>query len=228
MKLHHLTILSVAALFALPLISARAQTYDLQFTYNGPFQQGSAVLASPLNYTWNNLDNTTFTDTTGTDTFGFTDTAATAGAEGAPNTDADAGTQNLFASNLYNPGTFTFTLTGLAHDQSYDLVIYAGGNGSTPSTYSVAGEGTTPFTSYTTGASYSISDGNNVAYADFNVVSDDNGTLVVTDNNNGGNGYFSINGFQLAAAPEPSTYVLLGLGGAALLIVRNRRKAQSL
>jgi hypothetical protein len=236
MKLNKSTLVLgiVTALLAIPATSAKAQLFDFQFVYpgadSGLAQSGAAVLGSSADPTWNNLNSTTPTDTTGTVDFTFTETSTlNYGGNGVANPDADPGTGNLFSANLYNPGNIpiTYTIGGLANNQAYTLVLYAGGSGANPANYTITGAST--YTTYNSSDSYSIANGAGNAYAEVNVISSATGTLAVDESTASG-GYTVANGFQLQAesTPEPSTWALLGLGGAVLLFVRNRKKLQSL
>jgi hypothetical protein len=233
MKLNKSTLVLgiVTALLAIPATSAHAQLFDFQFVYpgSGLVQSGAAALGSSADPAWNNLNSTTLTDTTGTVDCTFAETSGVNyGGNNTANPDADPGTGNLFSANLYNPPSndITYTIGGLADNQAYTLVLYAGGSGANPANYTVTGAGT--YTTYNSSDSYSIANGAGNAYAEVNVISSASGTLAVDEASAGG--YTVANGFQLQAesTPEPSTWALLGLGGAVLLFVRNRKKLQSL
>jgi hypothetical protein len=143
--------------------------------------------------------------------------------------DADAGTQDLFSTSFYNAGDEEIDLTGLVHSQAYTLVLYDGGNGTNPVDVSVTGLSSTPYTSYIAASSFSIADGPGDAYAELNVVSSASGDLTIVESPDAaGGGYSGYNGFQLEAAPEPSTYALFAVAGMILLIGRNWRRSQSL
>ena len=114
------------------------------------------------------------------------------------------------------------TLTGLAANQAYNLVLYSAsdvnvGAGRT-STFVV--NGVTQTTTWTSSGATTLIAG--VDYTEYlSTVSDGTGTLTI----NFGNLIASesdLNGFQLQAVPEPGTLAVLGMGLSLLFIHRRK------
>jgi hypothetical protein len=129
------------------------------------------------------------------------------------------------------------TLTGLDDSQTYTLVIVSGGSYDNINEWNVGGTPTftDPQTSsgFTGGTTLTTSSNTNqrgtwvsgVNYVAFTGLQSVGGTIIVRDR--AINDKFSINGFQLAAVPEPGTWAL-GLCGLTALVsgaFRQRRRA---
>ena len=113
---------------------------------------------------------------------------------------ATVGLMTAFAASYaYGTGTATnlsFSLSGLAHNQAYTLVLYGAGNQHNEgSQFTVYGNGT--FTGSTSGLTRRISLGAGVAYVSIPVVSSSTGTLKITVAK-GNYNYSILNGLQLA------------------------------
>jgi len=113
----------------------------------------------------------------------------------------------------------TLTLTNLQAGHTYDLYV-AGNYNPNPalgaSTFTIGAQSLTA-----AGVADSTTWVNNGNYVEFTGITPVGTSITVTMSG-------EFNGFQLAevaAAPEPSTYALLGLGALALLVVSRRRKA---
>jgi hypothetical protein len=133
-------------------------------------------------------------------------------------------------SSVPNPNTYTFS--GLTAGDLYDIAIYGGVDNSgtlntkiggtfftgTLSTSGLSGSQWTTFTSNANGNNYLLFD---------NIVANSSGDIIFTQAPVAGGLYSSISGIGIesvtVSAPEPSTYVLLGLGGLALFVIQRRR-----
>jgi len=116
------------------------------------------------------------------------------------------------------------TLTGLALNQAYDLVVYSAsdqnvGTGRT-STFTV--NGVTQTTTWTATAISTLIAG--ADYTEFAAMSDGTGTLAISFGDGSGVNESDFNGLQLEQVPEPGTLALLA-SGVVLLLGYQRRKA---
>ncbi len=112
----------------------------------------------------------------------------------------DAETASLMVSYLNSyqyssagTGAIGFSLSGLAPNTVYQLVLYGAGLYDVATPFSVGGSATT--TGTVTGTSRKLGDGVGVAYVTLKVVSSGAGTIEVRTIKKGGN--VSLNGFQL-------------------------------
>ena len=222
-------LLTVGGVLAMSAGARASILWDVQFSAGGSnVQTGSAVLGSGSDPAWNSLTGGNGTDTTVTDTTGANPITVTYGTNGSSYTDnggspMDPGTTNLMASYIYahndasNP---TFTVSGLADNATYTLVLYGAGD--------QAGQGdpaidvNSSLFGSTTAADRMISNGPGDAYAIGTVTSDGSGNLVVTTGNP--SNYSAINGFQLQSVPEPASVMLCGMGILGLLAIARRRR----
>ncbi len=123
----------------------------------------------------------------------------TSGTTPSPMDSATTGLMTAFAdSYAYGTGTATnlsLSLTGLAHNQAYSLVLYGAGNQiNEGSQFTVYGAST--YTGSTSGVSRKISKGPGVAYVVIPVVTSSTGTLKVNVAR-GNYNWATLNGFQL-------------------------------
>ncbi|CAN5346721.1 hypothetical protein BH09VER1_BH09VER1_27980 [soil metagenome] len=131
-----------------------------------------------------------------------------------------------------NYGTASFTLSGLDAYSSYDIIAYYSGGSAFPYDRNLSvsssesatifyGAGInsqfTTFTQATSTTSGSPTQGN---YVVFSGLTDATQTITAhfVDNS------MTFSGFQIVGVPEPSTCVLVGMGGFALLFLRRRTR----
>jgi hypothetical protein len=128
--------------------------------------------------------------------------------------------QNLLQDLLVGNTPQTITLSGLAANQTFSLVLYNAGDnnvGAAGRTSSFTVNGVTQ-TSHWDGAANTLIAGTDyVQYS--TVTSDALGNLVITYGPGAGASEGDLDGFQLApaAVPEPSTWAMLAAGGVVLL-----------
>ena len=141
----------------------------------------------------------------------------------------NAGGYNYTGSGL-NGGIFTIALSGLTPNQNYNLAFvsqYDNGGVIDGGIFSIAGYGTQTSTGQLSTAHDTLLNGTN--YVEFTNVQTATGNLTVdVAGTPYGYNLGVVGGFQIqevAAAPEPSTYALMGLGALALLVVSRRRLA---
>jgi len=122
---------------------------------------------------------------------------------------------NLMQDLIYANNVDNVTLTGLGANQTFELVLYNAGDQNVgagrTSSFTVNGVTQTSFWNGTT--STLIAGQTYVQYA--SATSDGTGTLVITYGT--GTGETDLDGFQLLAVPEPSTWAMLAAGGVMLL-----------
>lgn len=217
----------------------------------GPTQAGAALIGSPGDL-WNGFDDSAFTfssypsDASAT---GLALTNADGSASGVtlsltaggsynanePNwgntsafTTAGSPYSDLMQDELYTTAPATVTLSGLAANQSFQLVVYSSGDqnlgtGFTEKKGTFTVNGVTQNTVWDGVTSTLI---NGKTYAEFWTMSDGSGNLVITwggtPEEAGVNPETDFNGFQLMVVPEPSSLALLGALGMALLGARRR------
>ena len=138
----------------------------------------------------------------------YTDTGGTA---------ITPGDDGLLAEYLYNNGggTVVDTLTGLTAGDAFTLVVYASGDGAGQGASISVTSGSQNFGSAETAATDRlISGGQGDAYQEFTgTLNATNTALTITLTDGAATNLTLINGIQiLESVPEPSTYVLLGLG----------------
>jgi hypothetical protein len=131
--------------------------------------------------------------------------------------------------SFFSQGPFTTTLTGLAANTDYELIVYMTGRGASQGASGgkatwVDGTGTTlTGETHCTDNSQEASFTQGVNYATLIGQTDSSGNIVYTVSQNSfGDAAWAWNGMQLTVAPvpEPSTLALAGLGGLALLFRR--------
>lgn len=227
------------------------QAYDGGGVAVGPTQTGAAVIGSPGD-TWNGFDDSAFTfssypsDASATGlsllyadgtSSGVTMSLTAGGSYNAnePNwgntsafTTAGSPYSDLMQDELYTTAPAAITLSGLAANQSFNLVIYSSGDqnlgtGFTEKKGTFTVNGVTQNTIWD-GVTSTLIDG--MTYVQFLATSDASGNLAITWGGTpaeaGVNPETDINGFQLVVVPEPSSLAILGVAGMALFGVRRR------
>ena len=233
-------VIAFAMVLLIGPLQAKAELINIQFQSSGFAFSGPA--ADPLlGGTWNQLT-TGGNGTSGllaNSTGGTTAASVTwtgGGIWNRPNGFGSpaAGSSALMTSYLYNVGTGSQTITfdNLQHDTTYKLYIYTQPDNSYDAggrqlTVSVNGGATQTATPSSTTASTYIPGQNYLAVTG---TTNSIGQLQITYNGGGigPKNEADINGIQLysAPAPEPSTYVLMGIGG--LLVASFRLKRDTL
>jgi PEP-CTERM motif len=245
-------ILCFAAVCALGITtSARAQLIDADFnaapngnTPESPTMSGAAVIGSAGDV-WNGIDgdqdgvNGTYiplVDSNGNTITGskwtFTTGHGLFDDTGGTTTNPTALMEDYMYGSSGNEGG---TISGLVAGDTFTLVIYGAGDQSGQGDImTLSGDmtgGNTADTLDTSAIDRDITNGIGDAYNTFTGTIGASGQIqiVLAPNTavNAQNGDAALNGFQLqeTAAPEPSTYMLVGLGIAGLVVVTARRRS---
>lgn len=224
---------------------ATATLVDVDFSPGaGPAQSGAAVLGSAGDI-WNNIGAGSGTavalnDVTGAATTVTLTYSSNFGGSNAGGSAMDAATSNLMQDYLAMNG-LSFTIAGLSPSSAYQIALYGAGDQNSLNGAANGGQGTlftilqTPSPtvfgttsevnpSAPTTGDRKISDGPGVAYVLLTANSDATGALKVNVNYNSTS--FStapVNGFQIQAVPEPTSLVLVGIGGIGLCLLRRKQ-----
>jgi hypothetical protein len=208
----------------------------------GPTQSGAALIGSAGD-TWNGISDSMLTFSSypsGASASGLALNYANGGASGVTMSLTGDGTYDANEPNWGNTSAFTtaaspysnlmedliyanspqsITLSGLAANTAYNLIIYSAGDQNVgagrTSTFTVNGNTQTSFWNGTTSTLIA-----GQTYVQYNsALTDGLGKLVINFGVAGGSGALEtdLTGFQLAAAPEPSTWAMLAAGGVVLL-----------
>jgi hypothetical protein len=229
--------------------NAVGQAYGGGGVATGPTQSGAAILGSAGD-TWNGFADSAFTFASypgGMSGSGLALNYANGSASGVtmrltadgsydanePNwgnssafTTASSPYSNLMQDLIYANVPQSITLSGLAANQTFNLVLYNGGDQNVPGgrTSSFTVNGITQTSVWNGTANTLIAGTDYVQY--LTATSDGSGNLVINFGVAGGSGALEtdLNGFQLQTVPEPGTLALVS-AGAALLLGYQRRKA---
>jgi hypothetical protein len=112
-------------------------------------------------------------------------------------------------------------LSGLPVSTAFDLVVYSAGDGANQGGTITLFDPSGNIVKATSGASRDITAGEGIAYQSFAGTTDANGGVYFEVGST--TTWHALNGLQINVVPEPSTFVLLAIGGAMLLVVRKRR-----
>ena len=218
---------------------------------SGPSQTGAALIGSAGD-SWNGFDDSAFTFSSFPDNpsasglalkyadgsaSGVTMSLTAGGSYNAnePNwgntsafTTAGSPYSSLMQDLLYTTAVSTITLSGLAANQTFDLILYSAGDqnlsGATAKVATFTVNGITQTSSWNGITSTLIAGQTYVEFA--SAMSDASGNLVInfggTPAGTGINTETDLNGFQLIPVPEPSTWAILGL--ASMMMVGMRRR----
>lgn len=216
LKNHLATLLTAAAFMA---TGSTAFATVVSVDISGATYTGAGVLDTS-SHTWlsKTSNGSTFSLDSQTVTLGLTNWFA----DGSADTAID-----LFDHYKHNNGTLTsvFSLSGLNNALVYDIVIYSaqnafGGRGGmfdlTTGSYAGLDPQTTTGdqqSSFTEGVNY-------VRYTGITAV----GGVISFNASNSPDGIAVMNGFEVSAVPEPSTYGLIGAGAIALVTAVRRRR----
>jgi len=240
-------ILCIAAVCALGITtSAKAQLINVDFNAAGPespTMSGAAVLGNPGD-TWNGIDGDQdgvygtyipLVDSNDNTIVGskwsFTTGHGLYDDAGGTTTNPSALMEDYMYGGNGNEGG---TISGLVAGDTFTLVIYGAGDQSGQGDImTLSGDmtgGNTASTLDTSAIDRDITNGIGDAYNTFTGTIGASGEITIVLNPNTtvdpNNTNSALDGFQLSevAAPEPSTYVLLGLGMVGLLVVNARRR----
>jgi len=124
---------------------------------------------------------------------------------------------NLMQDLIYGNTAKSITLSGLAANQLFDLVLYNAGDQNVPGgrTSSFTVNGVTQTSDWDGTTSTLVAGVDYVQY--LTALSDGSGNLAVTFGPGAGASEGDLDGFQLQAVPEPSTWAMLAAGGVMLL-----------
>ncbi len=220
-------------------VTARATLIDVNYEGNATNTMTGAAILGSSGDIWNNLANVPTSPTTLNQVNGSSSgitliTSSISGDFSDTGPDTTPNPAALMNGYIYGQSkTISFTVSGLAANSSFQLVVYGAGNDSGQGdifSYSGAtgswanGISTTSGTSrdiYTTGAE-------GINYVVFNgATSTGSFTITATKNTSADptNVYSEINGFQLETrAPESAALAMCGFGGAGLLLLGQRRR----
>jgi hypothetical protein len=214
-------------LLVLSLISlthAHGQIFNVQLNPETALNGDTwSTAISPLAYTgttWSNYYGGSLTDIPDSNDDPGSTVGVSVTSDNSSNNGSSAGTAITQSVLFGNPNDLTLTITGLDDSKTYDIFLvsaYDGGYGGS-------------FTIGSSAAKVSAGDSaltdfvNTENYVEFTNITPISNQIVVTDTGTTG-GYAMLNGFQLAVAPEPSTYAML-FGGLGMLVMvsRLRRK----
>jgi hypothetical protein len=225
--------------------STKAQTLGIDFTANQNTDQGNAVTGTAgvvAQANWNNV-NAGGAATGSSSSLLYSDGSAASGVSvswSAPDTYSanyalNNGNETLLSNFLDStPATgSTVSITGLSGG-TYDLYIYIAGDQGSPAirggTYDING---TAFTLYNNGTAdsangdFSLASGDGVTAGNYFETTITGTSLTVTTTATHGTDSFlraPIDGLQLVAVPEPSTWAMM-LGGVGMLGIFRRRRA---
>jgi len=132
---------------------------------------------------------------------------------------------NLMQDLIYGNTAHSITLSGLAANQTFDLVIYNAADQNVPGgrTSSFTVNGITQTSDWDGVTSTLVAGVDYVNYA--SATSDGSGNLVINFGPAAGASEGDVDGFQLLAVPEPSTWAMLATGSLMLLGYRRSRRA---
>jgi PEP-CTERM motif len=124
---------------------------------------------------------------------------------------------NLMQDLIFANSARSITLSGLAANQTFDLVLYNAGdqNVGAGRTSSFTVNGVTQTSDWDGLTSTLVAGVDYVNYA--SATSDGSGNLVINLGPGAGATEGDLDGFQLLAVPEPSTWAMLAIGGVMLL-----------
>lgn len=220
-------------------VTARATLIDVNYEGNQTNNMTGAAILGSSGDTWNNIPNlptnpTNLEEVNGSSS-GISVTNGTISGDfsnSAPDTANPAALMNGYIYSSVSTGV-SITLSGLAANSSFQLVVYGAGNDSGQGdifSYSNATGSWDNGISTTTGTSrdITVAGAEGINYVVFNgTTSTGSFTITATANKSvlSTNVYSMINGFQLeTAVPEPTSLALYGSGGLALLLVGRRRR----
>ena len=210
-------------------VTARATLIDVNYEANVISTMTGAAILGSSGDTWNNLGNipanpTALEQVNGSSSGISLNTSATNYYYATGGSPAALMDGYIYSNNT----TASFTISGLAANSSFQLVVYGAGNSSGQGdsfSYSGATGSWANGVSTTTGTSrdITVAGADGVNYVVFNGTTS-TGSFTITANHNSTNTYAMINGFQLETlAPEPTALAMFGSGGLALLLVGRKR-----